>query len=150
MAKRGRPTDYTPELAFEICTRIAAGESLNGICQGEKMPAKSTVLGWVVDDREGFYDQYRRAREAAGYGEGDEVAEIGRFTLSGAYEPNAARVAIDALKWSAARKAPKGYGDKQQHEHTGAGGGPIQTEALGETELARRLAFLLTKGADAG
>jgi phage terminase small subunit len=31
-------------------------------------------------------------------------------------------------------------------EHTGANGGPIQTEELGDTERARRIAFLLQKG----
>lgn len=34
-------------------------------------------------------------------------------------------------------------------EHTGADGGPIQTEEVSETDLARRLAFLLTRGAQA-
>lgn len=122
--KRGRPTKYTKRLVDDICTRIADGESLNAICQDETMPAKATVLNWVVTDREGFFDQYRAAREAAGYGEGDEVAEIGRLTLSGQYDPSAAKVAIDALKWSAARKASKAYGDKIQH--TGSdGSGPV-------------------------
>lgn len=36
---------------------------------------------------------------------------------------------------------------KQQHEHTGANGGPIQTESLSDLEIARRIAFALTKGA---
>ncbi|HEX9721498.1 MAG TPA: terminase small subunit [Ramlibacter sp.] len=31
-------------------------------------------------------------------------------------------------------------------EHTGKGGGPIQTEELGDTERARRIAFLLQQG----
>lgn len=32
-------------------------------------------------------------------------------------------------------------------EHTGAGGGPIETKDVSENDLARRIAFLLTKGA---
>lgn len=35
---------------------------------------------------------------------------------------------------------------KDRVEHTGAGGGPIQTEELGDTDRARRIAFLLQKG----
>lgn len=38
---------------------------------------------------------------------------------------------------------------KHQHEHTGAGGGPIQTEDVGERtplDIARRIAFLLELG----
>ena len=34
-------------------------------------------------------------------------------------DPNAARVAIDALKWNAARMHPAIYGDKLQTEHSG-------------------------------
>lgn len=36
---------------------------------------------------------------------------------------------------------------KEVHEHTGKDGGPIQTEDLTETEIARRIAFTLTKAA---
>lgn len=42
----------------------------------------------------------------------------------------AARVKIDAYKWRAARLKPKVYGDRIVQEHTGAGGGPIQTMDL--------------------
>ena len=34
----------------------------------------------------------------------------------------------------------------ERHEHTGKDGGPILTEELGDTERARRIAFLLQKG----
>lgn len=39
-----------------------------------------------------------------------------------------------------------GLADKQ--EHTGANGGPIQTEDVSATELARRIAFALARGAE--
>jgi phage terminase small subunit len=34
----------------------------------------------------------------------------------------------------------------EKHEHSGPDGGPIQTEEIGDTEKARRIAFLLQKG----
>jgi phage terminase small subunit len=34
-----------------------------------------------------------------------------------------------------------------RHEHTGKDGGPIETKEITDLEFARRLAFLLTKGA---
>lgn len=37
----------------------------------------------------------------------------------------------------------------ERHEHTGKDGGPIQTEELGDTERARRIAFLLQQGLQA-
>lgn len=119
MAKRGRPTQHTKALADEICRRIANGESLRAICDDKHMPSKGCVLGWVVEDRASFSDQYARAREAAGHGDGDEVTDIARRVLNGEVEPQAGKVAIDALKWSAGRKAPKVYGDKVTNEHTG-------------------------------
>lgn len=41
-----------------------------------------------------------------------------------------------------------GLAEKQ--EHTGAGGGPIETKGQSDLELARVVAFLLTKASDAG
>src|SRR5277367_6285692 len=58
---QGRPSLYTKELAREVCSRIAAGESLRQICNKEEMPAPSTVCLWVLDHEE-FAEQYRRAR----------------------------------------------------------------------------------------
>ena len=59
-----RPTAYTEDIKDEICTRIAGGESLRSICADEAMPAMSTVLLWVVNDREGFSEHYHASREA--------------------------------------------------------------------------------------
>ena len=36
---------------------------------------------------------------------------------------------------------------KDRHEHTGKGGGPIETKEMSGLEIARRLAFILTQGA---
>lgn len=38
----------------------------------------------------------------------------------------------------------------QRVEATGEGGGPIQTEEVGLKELARRLAFVIARGAESG
>src|SRR5262245_55391125 len=74
--KRGRPTEYTPGLAAEICRRLAEGETLRAICRDIGMPAESTVRAWAVDDRDGFSAQYTRAREIGYLGMADEVLEI--------------------------------------------------------------------------
>jgi hypothetical protein len=44
--KRGRPSDYTDDIATAICDRLAKGESLRAICATEGMPDKATVLRW--------------------------------------------------------------------------------------------------------
>lgn len=43
----GRPSDYTPELAAEICARLAEGEPLAEICREGGMPHPSTVRRWA-------------------------------------------------------------------------------------------------------
>ena len=69
-----RPTDYTPELAEEICQHIAGGESLRSFCRNPKKPHVATVCRWIIKHDE-FREQYTHAREAAGYAHGDGVID---------------------------------------------------------------------------
>ncbi|MAF06146.1 hypothetical protein [Herbaspirillum sp.] len=113
-----RPTAYTEDIKDEICTRIAGGESLRSICADEAMPAMSTVLLWVVNDREGFSEHYHASREAAGYAHADEALSL-RFELrEGTLDPQSAKVILDALKWGAERMAPKRHSSRQDINHT--------------------------------
>lgn len=41
-----RPTQYTPELGDEICTRLVEGETLKRICEDDHMPKLSLVYQW--------------------------------------------------------------------------------------------------------
>jgi hypothetical protein len=43
LAKRGRPTKFSPKLAGIICARLIAGESLRRMCEDNDMPDASTV-----------------------------------------------------------------------------------------------------------
>jgi len=113
-----RPTSYTVDIKDEICTRIAGGESLRSICADESLPAMSTVLLWVVNDREGFSEHYHASREAAGYAHADEALAL-RFELrEGTIDPQSAKVILDALKWGAERMAPKKHSARQEVNHT--------------------------------
>ena len=62
MAGLGRPSDYTPELADEICTRLSKGEPLAQICRDDHMPSDRTVRNWVKADKE-FSSAIAYARE---------------------------------------------------------------------------------------
>ena len=44
----------------------------------------------------------------------------------------------------------EGWNAPAKTEHSGPGGGPIQTEEMSENDLARRMAFVLSKGAGGG
>lgn len=61
-AKTGRPSDYLPEVAADICSLLAYGESLRKVCERPGMPAKATVFRWLALHEE-FRDQYAKATE---------------------------------------------------------------------------------------
>lgn len=126
----GRPSKYTQEIADEICTRIAGGESLRSVCSDDHMPVLSTVLLWVVHDREGFSDQYHASREAAGYAHADEALALRNELREGTLDPPTAKVILDALKWGAERMAPKRHSQRQEVDHTSSDGsaGPTRIE----------------------
>jgi hypothetical protein len=48
--KIGRPSKYTPELAKEICERLANGEPLRQICRDDHMPSWVAIYDWMVRD----------------------------------------------------------------------------------------------------
>lgn len=109
----GRPSIYSEELAAEICSLMAEGESLRAICALDGMPGLSTVMTWLGDEgKSTFREQYARAQELRGERYAEKVAEVGEKALAGDVEANAARAAIDAFKWSASKFAPKRFGDK--------------------------------------
>lgn len=118
----GRPTKLTQKMRTAICTRIASGESLRSICRDEKMPALSSVLLWVVEDRDGFSEHYMRAREAAGFAHADRLVDVVDRVGSGEYEPNQARAMLDGLKWAAERMAPKKHSQRQELDHSSSDG----------------------------
>lgn len=126
----GRPSDFTPELANEICERLAKGESLRAICVDEEagwLPSERTVFRWLETNEE-FRQQYVHAREVQAETFVDQiidiadgkdkptkeeleaiVAETGTVIVR---DHNRDRLRIDARKWVASKMAPKKYGEK--------------------------------------
>lgn len=115
-AKKKAP--FADDLNETICQRIAGGESLVDILKDKGMPHYSTFMRWVADDEQ-LRENYARAREAQGDADADKINHIALGVLSGEYEPAAANVAINALKWTAAKRQPKKYGDKLDLNHSG-------------------------------
>lgn len=129
----GRPSDYTAEIADEICTRLANGESLRAICNSERddfMPHIGTVLRWVSQNNE-FREQYAKAREIQAETHADDIVSIadGPTEADDSVKTARDRLRVDARKWVASKLLPKKYGDKVTQEHTGPDGGAIKTEA---------------------
>ena len=131
---------YSPEIASEICERLANGESLNAICKSDrsKFPDESSVREWVIEDRDGFAPKYTRARDKGldviadeilriadesehdisheDLGDGVVVERVNREVI----QRSALRV--DARKWYLSKLAPKRYGDRSQVAVTDADG----------------------------
>jgi hypothetical protein len=116
-AKMGRPSNYNERLAEEFCRRIALGRSLRSVCEDPDMPGSTTVIDWKLENVD-FAARYARAMEDRGLSYGDQISDLISKVLDGKYEVDRARLALDGLKWTAARLAPKQYGDKQSVEVT--------------------------------
>lgn len=120
----GRPTLYTPEIAAEICLRLAEGKTLREVCRSEEFPAESTVRLWAAEDREGFSARYARAREIGYHTMADEIIHIADDNssdvrvdedgneLSNHDVVNRARLRIESRKWLLAKALPKVYGER--------------------------------------
>lgn len=109
MAKRGRPSKYTPELANEICERLAKGESLRSICRDAHMPDESAVRLWDHNNVEGFSPHYAKARASGMDKMVDDILDIADdVTVPSDHK----RLMIDTRKWIASKFAPKRFGDK--------------------------------------
>jgi hypothetical protein len=121
---RGRPSLYSREVAEEICDRLARGESLLKICSSDHLPTDTCVRQWALDDREGFYSQYTRARDIGLDVRADRLEE----KLTGEPDTQRARLLFDHDRWYLSKMAPKRYGDKVINEHGGSDGGAIAHE----------------------
>jgi len=133
----GRPTGYSEETAADFCSRIALGESLRAVTSQEGMPSHQTVYNWFNKHPE-FIEQYARAKEDSADSRVDQIEDIADKVLVGAYEPAAARVAIDAFKWTSGKHRPKKYGERITTEHTGS----VDLKGMSDEELDARIKTL--------
>lgn len=131
----GRPSSYTEEIADEICRRITCGETLTAICRHDGMPDRVTVYRWS-EANDAFRNRLMRAREAAADAFADEALEVSRGASDSA-EIQRANILSYNLRWAASVMKPRVYGTKVQNEHTGPGGGPIQTLTVDADQAAR-------------
>ena len=100
---------YTPQIAEEILTRLANGETLVGICKSEHMPTPKTVWLWC-DQNPQFATEYARARELHALFREHQISEETRqMTVE---NMAVAREKIHSLQWLAIVNDRKRYGDK--------------------------------------
>lgn len=126
MAKVGRPSKYSQELADRICEKLACGQSMRTVCAGDDMPCMQTVFTWLRNNKE-FLEQYTRAKEEAADAFIEEMLDISddgtndwmerNDPKNAGYDYNGehvqrSRLRVDTRKWVASKLKPKKYGDK--------------------------------------
>jgi len=122
----GRPSIYTPEIAAEICERLAGGESLLSICRDERFPTDTAVRIWALQDREGFFSEYTRARNMGLDVRAERVLELARGVDK--EDVPRARLEFDAERWYLSKLAPKVYGDATLLKHGDAEGNVLKVQ----------------------
>lgn len=132
----GRPSGYSDAIAQAICDHMAEGGLLVTWCRAEGRPGLSTVYRWM-EQHEAFREAYARAREVGLHVMAEEVIAISDDSASDWRKGEGgedvldhehvqrSKLRVDSRKWLTSKLAAKFYGDRQQHEHTGPGGGPI-------------------------
>ena len=145
-----RPSDYTPELGDIICSELADGKSMRAVCLPDEMPDKATVFRWIRT-KEGFRDQYARAKEESADALTDEMLDIAddseldyTKTDDDGVKLNSeniqrSRLRIDTRKWLASKLKPKKFGDKQYIETKDT------TEEVSDDDLNDRIKALMDK-----
>jgi len=144
----GRPSKLEASLAEEIYSRIAGGESLRAVCREPAMPARETVLRWVLRNA-AFRNQYEDALRLRAEGYGEEIVELadeaGRQT--DAVGVQAARLRVDTRKWVASAPAAQEVRRPGQPERRGAGRQPADLRRPGGARSGRRAAAIGGAGA---
>lgn len=124
----GRPSDYSKELADDLCAQLAEGKSLRSVCLAESMPSCRTVFTWLRTYPQ-FLQQYEKAKEECADALADEMLDIADdgsndwmekrnaegemigWQVNGEHVQRS-RLRIDSRKWIASKLKPKKYGDK--------------------------------------
>ncbi|KHS87078.1 hypothetical protein [Pectobacterium brasiliense] len=141
--KGGRPSDYMPEVAEDICKLLMQGDSLRSICKRPGMPHIATVMAWLHRHEE-FNEQYARAREIQAELLAEDVMNIADTAIEDGAAVAKAKLQVDARKWYTAKVAPRRYGERVQHDQK------ITITDLTDEELDRRLQELTNAQSGSG
>lgn len=107
----GRPSNYSEEIAEELCDALADGMSLRAWCEEPGHPRYSTVFQWLRKEP-AFAEAYAHAREVQAHNDADRITQVMAACADLRLPADVTRVVVDALKWTAARRLPKVYAER--------------------------------------
>lgn len=154
----GRPTDYKPDYAEQAYKLCLLGHTDADLAKFFEV-CEATINNWKLAHPE-FLESLKKGKEMAdanvaaslyhralGYEHPeDDIRSVnGEIVIT----PTIKHYAPDptaAIFWLKNRQKDK-WRDKQEHEHSGPNGAPIQTEEVSDLEKARRIAFVLMQAA---
>ncbi len=137
MARRGRPTKLTPEIANQIVMAITTGNYIETAAAFAGIH-KDTLYDWLKKGaraKSGPYQEFSDAVEKA-----LAESEVRDVTLIA----NAAKDNWTAAAWRLERKHPERWGRRDRTEVTGKDGGPIEIADARE-RLAAKLSDLAAR-----
>ena len=145
--KLGRPSGYTPELADFICRLIACNpEGLNVLYKKHPIPHPQTIYNWIAIHPD-FFDKYMKAKEQQSHVHADFMLDVPGETPTFIDKDGNERIdsgmlgrsklVIDALKWHAARLAPRHYGDHKM-KSAESQNEDIHKEAIARSEVLEK------------
>lgn len=104
--KNGRPTDYTEELADEICAAIAESHrGLPHLCAVHPNWPKRQVIHEWLNRHPSFNDKYLRAKYIQSEFVEDHMIDVAEACDKDTY--HRAKLIVNTLQWQQARLAPK-------------------------------------------
>jgi len=139
-------TGRTPEIVDEVLARLSEGEPLRAILRSdpERFPGKSQWYAWMEGDDE-LKARFLKAREEGADAIAEDTLAIVDQVPERTLTENGDKVDPGFVAWQTMRAEqrlkllakwfPQRYGDKVGVEHTGPGGGPVQTI----TRIERRI-----------
>lgn len=111
---------------LNACSRISDGELIESACRNAGC-SRNALWEWSRRTPANG-DVYARARSLSASALEEEALDVARSSTPETY--GADRVRIDTLKWAAAKRNPRDYGDSVKHEHSGTIVGELHLAAL--------------------
>ncbi|MCX7587332.1 hypothetical protein [Phenylobacterium sp. 58.2.17] len=121
----GSVSILTPQLAEDICLRIAGGETVLALSADPDMPCAGSIYGWARRE-DWFREMYVRAKEIAADVHFDLAYEVAMEATEDSVRGD--RLRVQVLRWRLALSEPKKYGVRRmlgpaaEGERDGEGG----------------------------